>query len=57
MGLLIVDESKCKRDGICARDCPTAIIKLKDKESYPAIVPGGESFCLVCGHCIAVCPH
>ena len=57
MGLLIVDEGKCKRDGICARDCPTAIIKLKDKESYPAIVPGGEDFCLTCGHCIAVCPH
>lgn len=57
MGLLIVDESKCKKDGICAKDCPTAIIKLKKNESYPAIVPGGENFCLACGHCIAVCPH
>ena len=57
MGLLIVDENKCKKDGICARDCPTAIIKLKEKESFPEIVPGGEDFCLTCGHCIAVCPH
>jgi nitroreductase/NAD-dependent dihydropyrimidine dehydrogenase PreA subunit len=57
MSLLIVDESKCKRDGFCARDCPTAIIRLKDKESYPEMVPGGEQYCLTCGHCVAVCPH
>lgn len=57
MGLLIVDENKCKKDGICAKDCPTAIIKLKEKETYPEIVRGGENFCLTCGHCIAVCPH
>ena len=57
MSLLSVDESKCKQDGFCARDCPTAIIRLKDKESYPEMVPGGEQFCLTCGHCVAVCPH
>jgi nitroreductase/NAD-dependent dihydropyrimidine dehydrogenase PreA subunit len=57
MGLLIVDESKCKKDGICARECPMAIIKLKDKESHPELAPGDERFCLICGHCIAVCPH
>jgi NAD-dependent dihydropyrimidine dehydrogenase PreA subunit len=57
MSLLIVDENKCKQDGFCVRDCPTAIIRLKDKESYPQMVPGGEKFCLTCGHCVAVCPH
>jgi nitroreductase/NAD-dependent dihydropyrimidine dehydrogenase PreA subunit len=57
MSLLIVDESKCKQDGFCVRDCPTAIIRIKDKESYPEMVPGGEQFCLTCGHCVAVCPH
>ena len=57
MGLLSVDESKCKKDGICARECPMAIIKLKDNESYPELVPSGEQFCLICGHCIVVCPH
>jgi nitroreductase/NAD-dependent dihydropyrimidine dehydrogenase PreA subunit len=57
MSLLIVDENKCKQDGFCARDCPTAIIRLKDKESYPEMVPGGEQYCLTCGHCVAVCPH
>ena len=57
MTLLIVDESKCKQDGFCVRDCPAAIIRIKDKESYPKMVPGGEQFCLNCGHCVAVCPH
>jgi nitroreductase/NAD-dependent dihydropyrimidine dehydrogenase PreA subunit len=55
--MLIVDESKCKKDGICAAECPTAIIKLKNKENYPQLVPGGEQACLICGHCVAVCPH
>jgi nitroreductase/NAD-dependent dihydropyrimidine dehydrogenase PreA subunit len=57
MSLLIVDESKCKQDGFCVRDCPRAIIRLKDKQSYPQLVPGSEPSCLICGHCVAVCPH
>ena len=57
MGFLQIDESKCKRDGICASECPTAIIHLKDKTSVPAIKPGREDACLICGHCVAVCPH
>jgi len=56
MGLLIVDESKCKKDGICAKECPMAIIRQKDKESCPELVPGGELLCNLCGHCVAVCP-
>ena len=57
MGFLQIDESKCKRDGICASECPTAIIHLKDKTSVPAIKAGREDACLICGHCVAVCPH
>lgn len=57
MGLLIVDEGKCKRDGICARECPMAIIQLQDQESYPEPVAGGEQLCNQCGHCVAVCPN
>ncbi len=57
MGLLIVDEDKCKKDGICAGECPMAIIKLKDGDGFPEMVPGGEQVCLACGHCVAVCPH
>jgi len=57
MGFLIIDEDKCKKDGFCANDCPAAIIRFKDKNGYPEIIPGGEQSCLICGHCVAVCPH
>jgi nitroreductase/ferredoxin len=57
MGLLIIDESKCKRDGICVRDCPVSIIQLPEGKKTPEIVPGGEAMCIDCGHCVAVCPH
>ena len=33
-----------------------AIIKLENDEG-PKIVPGGDAFCLRCGHCVAICPH
>jgi len=57
MGFLHIDEKKCKKDGICVGECPLAIIYMKDKESVPEMVPGGEQVCLLCGHCVAVCPH
>ena len=57
MGLLAIDESKCKKDGLCAADCPVVIIRFKDKDSFPELAPGGEKMCLRCGHCVAVCPH
>jgi nitroreductase/NAD-dependent dihydropyrimidine dehydrogenase PreA subunit len=56
MGLLIIDENKCNKDGICANECPMVIIKLKDGNGFPEMVPGGEGICTKCGHCVAVCP-
>ena len=57
MGLLIIDETKCRKDGICVRECPMVIIKLKDGDGFPEMVPGGESICNRCGHCVAICPE
>lgn len=57
MGLLTIDETKCRKDGLCARECPMVIIKLKGGEGFPEIVPGGEDICNDCGHCVAICPH
>jgi nitroreductase/NAD-dependent dihydropyrimidine dehydrogenase PreA subunit len=57
MGLLNIDETKCNREGLCVRECPMAIIKLKDREGFPEIVPGDEDMCNDCGHCIAICPY
>jgi nitroreductase/NAD-dependent dihydropyrimidine dehydrogenase PreA subunit len=56
MGLLRVDASKCKKDRICVRECPFGIIRLDGDNGYPDIAPGDEAACLVCGHCVAVCP-
>jgi nitroreductase/NAD-dependent dihydropyrimidine dehydrogenase PreA subunit len=57
MGLLIINENKCKKDGICARECPMVLINLKDGNGFPEMVQGGEDICNSCGHCVAVCPH
>ncbi len=57
MGMISIDETKCKKDAMCARECAVAIIRLKDPQSFPEMVPGGEQICLICGHCVAVCPH
>jgi nitroreductase/NAD-dependent dihydropyrimidine dehydrogenase PreA subunit len=57
MRRLIVDETKCKKDAVCANECPMAIIKFGSDNGFPELVPGGDQACLVCGHCVAVCPH
>jgi nitroreductase/NAD-dependent dihydropyrimidine dehydrogenase PreA subunit len=57
MSFLIVDEEKCQKDGICARNCPGGVIHLATESGFPGMVPWGESACTRCGHCVAVCPH
>ncbi len=57
MGFIQIDDSKCKKDGICVKECPAAIITQPDKKSRPQMIDGGDQLCLVCGHCVAVCPH
>ncbi len=56
MNLFTVDPDKCNQDRICVDECPIKIIELKDKESVPVPVPGAETLCINCGHCVAVCP-
>lgn len=48
-----VQQDLCISCGLCARDCPHAIIELQD--DYPVVV--NEEKCLRCGHCLAVCPQ
>ena len=55
--LFVVDQDKCKQDGICVAECPMAIIELKDKNSLPNPTEDAEELCINCGHCVAVCPH
>ncbi len=57
MGLLEIDRNKCKKDAICAEECPMGIIKMADEDGYPFLMAGAEEACIRCGHCVAVCPH
>lgn len=56
MELITIDEDRCRKDGFCARECPSAIIELPG-DGWPRIKPGQEEGCMDCGHCVAVCPH
>ncbi len=56
MSLLIIDRDRCRKDGFCVRECPSAILRLGADGGYPEIVAGGEAACTRCGHCVAVCP-
>ena len=57
MTLLIVDQKKCKQDGLCAAECPMGIIRFAGAGHYPELPIESEAMCIRCGHCVAVCPH
>ncbi|HUL00520.1 MAG TPA: nitroreductase family protein [Nitrospirota bacterium] len=57
MSLFSIDETKCKRDGICADECPRRLIEMKVGSSIPTPVEDAEDRCIKCGHCVAVCPN
>jgi nitroreductase/NAD-dependent dihydropyrimidine dehydrogenase PreA subunit len=57
MGFMKVDEAKCKRDGICVEECPRRVIELEGGDGFPNVAPENEYYCMMCGHCVAVCPH
>jgi nitroreductase/NAD-dependent dihydropyrimidine dehydrogenase PreA subunit len=57
MSLFTIDQKKCKHDGMCAKECPSQIIVLADKDTFPTLMENGEESCINCGHCVAVCPH
>lgn len=49
-------KKKCKKDGICAAECPVKVIA-QDGDNVPKPTEIGEKLCINCGHCVAVCPH
>lgn len=55
MSLIRIDETKCRRDGVCAAVCPARLITRRGEE-FPEPIPGAEGLCIACGHCVAACP-
>ncbi|WP_319583402.1 nitroreductase family protein [uncultured Pseudodesulfovibrio sp.] len=55
MPLFTIDETRCKRDGLCAADCPAGCIVF-EKGGLPEPHDKKQAYCLDCGHCMAVCP-
>jgi nitroreductase/NAD-dependent dihydropyrimidine dehydrogenase PreA subunit len=51
-----VDAEKCNHDGLCVEECPARIIRLDAKDEVPVPAEGFASYCIACGHCVAVCP-
>jgi nitroreductase/NAD-dependent dihydropyrimidine dehydrogenase PreA subunit len=51
-----VDREKCNRDGLCAAECPARVIRLETPDEVPVPEPDFSTYCIACGHCVAVCP-
>ncbi|MFX1280063.1 MAG: nitroreductase family protein [Promethearchaeota archaeon] len=54
MPILGIDIIKCTKCQMCIKDCPTQNFRRDDKQEN--IIFDG-SRCILCGHCIAVCPE
>src|SRR5208337_3241191 len=54
MTLIRVDQSKCRKDGICKAVCPRGLINLLE---FPESPEDAYELCIACGHCVAACPH
>ena len=57
MSLLHIDETKCRRDGVCVAVCPVRIIELNDSSPVPTPTLDAETLCIECFQCVAVCPE
>jgi nitroreductase/NAD-dependent dihydropyrimidine dehydrogenase PreA subunit len=51
---IIVDTNLCKGDGACVAVCAARVLVLS-QEGFPEELP--ETRCILCGHCVAVCPN
>ncbi|MDY6793997.1 MAG: nitroreductase family protein [Actinomycetota bacterium] len=56
MPVIEINPDVCKRCFTCTQTCPVLIFAKKDKDSIPEILDDNLQFCLLCGHCAAICP-
>jgi nitroreductase/NAD-dependent dihydropyrimidine dehydrogenase PreA subunit len=54
MSRILIDQDLCLRDGACVEVCPARYLA-QDPDGVPVEV--AERNCILCGHCVAVCPN
>jgi len=52
--LHMVDLETCRGDGICVDVCPEDVLAILDGKA--SSVEERQDLCILCGHCVAVCP-
>ena len=52
---LVVNKEKCISCGLCIKDCIAAALEF-DTDKHPQFTKDGENRCLMCQHCLSVCP-
>jgi NAD-dependent dihydropyrimidine dehydrogenase PreA subunit len=50
--MLIIDQDKCQKDGICFSTCPAGAINSKEDGSYEI----DPDVCMECYSCMNICP-
>lgn len=53
MGSVRIDRELCTQCGLCVQDCVRRVLF---QQPDGQIVVGDEAWCILCGHCVAVCP-
>lgn len=56
MTFITIDPSKCNQDGLCVQSCPVALLD-QEKGGIPFAITTATESCVLCGHCVAVCPR
>ena len=54
MPILGINVEKCTNCQSCLRDCPTRNFNMDEGQN---LIVFNESNCILCGHCISVCPE
>lgn len=52
---ITIDKEKCIHCGMCIKDCIVEVLEF-DENKYPQYCPNGDSSCVACQHCMAICP-
>jgi len=50
---IIIDQTLCKRCGICVRGCPKSVYTV-GKDGF--VCPAGLEYCIACQLCVYRCP-